>query len=62
MSKCTLKAETQKTLKYGIMGAFEVYIDDKLFILPEELVKMILVLDPLGELPLCCSFSTVAYF
>ena len=27
-----LKAETQKTLKYGIMGAVEVYIDNKLFI------------------------------
>ena len=62
MSKCTLKAETQKTLKYGIMGADEVYIDDKLFILPEELVKMILVLDQLRFLPLYCSFSTVAYF
>ena len=33
-----LKAETQKTLKYGIMGAVEVYIDDKLFILPVECV------------------------
>ena len=34
MSKCTLKAESQKTLKYGNMGDVEVYIDDKLFILP----------------------------
>ena len=34
MSKCTLKPETQKTLKYGTIGAVEVYIDDKLFMLP----------------------------
>ena len=38
------KAETQKTLKYGAMGALEVYIDYKLFILPVEARGSVLAL------------------